>query len=217
MARFACLRRESRGEASTMGESRALRYLTIPRSWSETIVSDPAWDGRLGTAGGAVFGAALDALLRERKLDVAAFAEATGDDAPVVRRRLRVRSASRVPRSRATRRRSNSSRSSSCRRRPCSRSTSMRWVWIRSFSCRRAASATTRASTCARLTRATRSPSVTCSSATRFSRPARRHGPRRPRKTRSSTHLPAPGRLRPNGWIAVERPPLVRARVRPRR
>jgi hypothetical protein len=67
-----------------MGESRALRYLTIPRSWSETIVNNPAWDGRSGTAGGTIFGAALGALLHEKNLDVATFAAAADDDAESV-------------------------------------------------------------------------------------------------------------------------------------
>ncbi len=37
-------------------------------------MNDPAWDGRSGTAGGAIFGPALGALIRERNLEVAAFA-----------------------------------------------------------------------------------------------------------------------------------------------
>jgi len=49
-------------------------------------VSDSAWDGRLGTAGGVAFGNALGALLRDRDLDIAAFAEATGDHTPLVAR-----------------------------------------------------------------------------------------------------------------------------------
>jgi hypothetical protein len=37
----------------------------------------PSWDGMTGTAGGAVFGAALRALAEERQLDAAALAAAT--------------------------------------------------------------------------------------------------------------------------------------------
>lgn len=40
----------------------------------------PAWDGRLGTAGGPAFGAALAALAVEREIDVARLAAAAGFD-----------------------------------------------------------------------------------------------------------------------------------------
>jgi hypothetical protein len=39
---------------------------------------EPAWDGREGTAGGAVFGAALAALAREREVSPGRLAEAAG-------------------------------------------------------------------------------------------------------------------------------------------
>jgi hypothetical protein len=43
-------------------------------------VSDVAWDGHSGTAGGAAFGAALRALVAERVPEPGAFAEAAGCD-----------------------------------------------------------------------------------------------------------------------------------------
>jgi hypothetical protein len=51
-------------------------------------VSNPAWDGRSGTAGGPAFGAALGALVREKDLDVEAFAAAADDDAASVARAI---------------------------------------------------------------------------------------------------------------------------------
>ncbi len=41
-----------------------------------TLGEAASWDGRAGTAGGAAFGAALAALVRERELESAAFAHA---------------------------------------------------------------------------------------------------------------------------------------------
>ena len=40
--------------------------------------SSPVWDGRLGTAGGSVFGAAVEALAAEREVSHGRLAEATG-------------------------------------------------------------------------------------------------------------------------------------------
>ena len=43
-------------------------------------MNDAAWDGRLGTAGGAAFGGALAALAAERELSLAKLGEAIGSD-----------------------------------------------------------------------------------------------------------------------------------------